>query len=355
MYCRSEFFPEDDAEKGFCQHLAIESPRAVPQVVEVVFEASQHFLHRVGVAVVECCIRGYARTYLIEVDIPFVVFEYLVDVEFALRSRADECHVAGKDVPELRQLVQMMRPQEAPDTGQTRVFIAAAVAQLRAHGFGVEAHRSEFVYVEGFAKASDAFLPEDCRSAVFAAHGDIAHEEQRAEGKHQQEGRDAVDYPFAVTGKRRHIVPNEAVFRYECADGRFDMERVRFGGFGAQLCRPADIVVVVERERTGQGEAAARLFVEHQIRCAHAFDRLFAHYRAGQPVFFGVSSQIVVAAALDIQPQGVCRLPVCRPCRCLRQMVQIYLVALVRLFGCGNQGIDNHWDKIYLSKRKNSQ
>ena len=49
-----EFLSEDDINKGLNQNFCIEEPRAVLQIVKVEFEAAQHFLHRVGVAVVEC-------------------------------------------------------------------------------------------------------------------------------------------------------------------------------------------------------------------------------------------------------------------------------------------------------------
>ena len=49
-----EFLSEDDINKGLNQNFCIEEPRAVLQIVKVEFEAAQHFLHGVGVAVVEC-------------------------------------------------------------------------------------------------------------------------------------------------------------------------------------------------------------------------------------------------------------------------------------------------------------
>ena len=91
---------EDDAQVQF--------PRLVFHVIQVQFQSSQHLLHRVGIAIIECGIRRDAWAHLIEFHIARVMLHNLVDEVFAFWAIANKRHVAYQHVPQLWQLVQVM-------------------------------------------------------------------------------------------------------------------------------------------------------------------------------------------------------------------------------------------------------
>lgn len=79
----------------------VEPERAMLQIEKIVAHAAHHFFNGVCVTVVECSIRCYSRTYLIEERISRIMFHDLVDVELALRTRSHKSHVPAENVPEL--------------------------------------------------------------------------------------------------------------------------------------------------------------------------------------------------------------------------------------------------------------
>ncbi len=87
-----------------------------------------------------------------------------LDFTGSKRARADEAHVASKDVPELRQLVHRSGAQHAADARDTRVVLR------RLHGansgFGVWNHRSELERAKNAAAFADPSLPVEDRPAV---------------------------------------------------------------------------------------------------------------------------------------------------------------------------------------------
>ena len=147
------------------------------KVVEVVVQARDHLVDGVRIAVVERGVGGHAGAYLVEEGVARVALHDLVDVELPLGPRADEGHVAAEDVPQLRQLVEVMLAQELADARQA--LVAALPVELWPGGLGVERHRAELVDVERASEAADALLPEQGRAAVLAAHRDVAEEEER--------------------------------------------------------------------------------------------------------------------------------------------------------------------------------
>lgn len=211
------------------------------EIIEVVFEAPEHLLHRVGVAVVERGVGCRAGSYLVEVGVSVVVFKYLVDIEFALGARADERHVALEDVVELGYLVEMVGAQESADSGESRVIVATAVAQLRPHLLGVETHGAEFVDVERASETSDTFLTENGRAAVLALDGDGAEGADRRENQQREARKGHVDNALGVARKGRHAVGDEMVFVDKLADMGVDYDVVIVGLGTAQFLGPLGV------------------------------------------------------------------------------------------------------------------
>ena len=87
-----ELLADGDVCEGVEKNLDVEPPRAMLQIVEVEFEATQHLFHRIGIAVIKCSIRRHARPYLIKIGVAVVVFHDLLDEVFALGTRTNERH-----------------------------------------------------------------------------------------------------------------------------------------------------------------------------------------------------------------------------------------------------------------------
>ena len=132
------------------------------QIIEVELQTAEHLLHRVGIAVVERGVGRQARTDLVQFLVAGIAFHYLVDEILALRTGADERHVALQHVPELGQLVEMVSAQEASEGCQTVVI---SFGQLRnAVLLIVYNHGAELVDVERATALADALLNEDGRT-----------------------------------------------------------------------------------------------------------------------------------------------------------------------------------------------
>ena len=174
------------------------------QIVEVEFETAEHLLHRVGVAVLESGIGSDSRTYLVEIVVARVLLHDLVYVEFALGTPAYEGHIPHKDVPELRQFVEMVHPEEFADLGQARVVVAGV--QCRAGRLCVGAHGTEFIYIERPAETAYPFLLVDCRSLVAQLDGQEAYQYERREDDQKQAGQSAVRNAFCDAPEGAHSV-----------------------------------------------------------------------------------------------------------------------------------------------------
>ncbi len=169
--------PEDYINEGEEEHLTIEPPGAVLEIVEVKLKAAQHLLHSVGVAVVESGVAGNARAYLIEKLVTAVEFHYLVYKVFPLWAVANERHVATEDVPELRQLIEVVGAHETPDFGETRVILAV-VGELRPFFLGIHTHGTHLKNEERFATLAYPLLAEKHRTPVLLLNQKRQNERQ---------------------------------------------------------------------------------------------------------------------------------------------------------------------------------
>ena len=85
----SELLAGDDLQEGETEHLCVEKKAMVAKVEEVEVEPRQHLVHRVGVPVVEGGVAGNTGTDLVQVPVPRVAVDNLVDVELAFRPLSD--------------------------------------------------------------------------------------------------------------------------------------------------------------------------------------------------------------------------------------------------------------------------
>ena len=141
------------------------------QIVEVVLQTLQHFLHRVGIAIVQSCIRSDTRPYLVEVCVTLIVLQNLVNIELSLWTRAHKRHIALEDIVQLRKLIEVMSANKLSHTSQTGIVSATRLAQLRSHLLGIHSHRAELIDVEWSAETAYTLLFEDWISAkIGRAH-----------------------------------------------------------------------------------------------------------------------------------------------------------------------------------------
>src|ERR1700694_913514 len=74
-------------------------------------------------------------------------------------ARADQTHLAARDVEKLRQLIDAQAAQKFP--GPCRAWLT----EVRPHGtrfrFGIDRHRAKFEHLKGPPAAPDANLPID--------------------------------------------------------------------------------------------------------------------------------------------------------------------------------------------------
>lgn len=176
MRVPSELLSKYDTYECLCEHSKVEPKRLVLKIIKVKFEATQHLLYGVGVAVVERCVGGDAWADSVELLIAWVALHNLVDVEFAFGTITDERHIATNYIPQLRQLIEMMGTQEATHTREARVVQSSFKQQLRSVFLGVARHAAELIYVEWLAVQPNALLPIYRWRTVFEPNGNDANQ-----------------------------------------------------------------------------------------------------------------------------------------------------------------------------------
>lgn len=205
----SELLPKHNSKECHPKDFKIESPGAVLQIEEIVAQATEHLLDGVGIAIVEGGVRGDTRTDLVEVAITGIAFHDLVDVEFALGTRADKGHLPAEDVPELGKLVEVVFTKELSDLGHA--FVLAAGIQGGTCFFGIELHAAELVDVERTTETADALLLENGGTAVFALDSNVAEQKQGGKDNHGDQGSQTVNNTLCVAFETIHSVGDEVV------------------------------------------------------------------------------------------------------------------------------------------------
>lgn len=205
----SEFLPEHYIHERHEKYLAVEAPRAVLQVEQVVAQAAEHLVERIGIAVVEGGVGGDARTDLVQVAVAGVGFHNPVDEELAFGAGTDKRHVAAKDVPQLRKLVQVVGAEKPADFRHAGVFAAGIEGGTVL--LGIQLHAAELIDVERAAEPADALLLEYGGTAVFAPHGNVAYQKQRGKNNKRTKCQQAVGYALYITLESVHSIGNEMV------------------------------------------------------------------------------------------------------------------------------------------------
>ena len=153
----------------------------VVQIEEVVAQALHHFVDRRGVAVLDLSPRGDAGFDALQQQVFGRALHNLVDVELALRTRADDGHRAAQDIVELRYLVQAHLAHEAAEGCDTGVVV---LREGRTGLLGVDVHGAEFVHAERAAVQADALLRIEDRAGRRGTDDDGGDEVDRREHDH---------------------------------------------------------------------------------------------------------------------------------------------------------------------------
>ena len=192
MLRKLEFLTADNAQRRAQDNTQVEPERACFKIMQVHAQADEHFLHGVGVAVVERRLRRQPGAHQVNKLILGRNGHYLVDVILALRSRTYERHVALKHVPQLWQLVKMVLAQEALRNGRAGAAVARSEAGRRFNA----AHRTELVYRKRPSAVTYAFLGEYHRPVLLPLQHNINDKEQRRQHDQAYKGRRKVEGPL---------------------------------------------------------------------------------------------------------------------------------------------------------------
>ena len=145
----------------------------MPQIVQVILQTLKHLFHRIGVTVMQSCVRCNTWSYLVEINISSIILQNLVYIKLTLWTRTNKRHISAEYIVQLWQLVKMMRPYKLSDFGQTRIVLSTSVAQLRTHLLSIKTHRAELVDIERSAETTYALLFVDRRTAIFSSYENV--------------------------------------------------------------------------------------------------------------------------------------------------------------------------------------
>src|SRR4051812_11710397 len=101
----------------------------------------------------------------------------LLDEVWSFGSRPDECHVAAKDVPELRELVDGGSPDDLADRSDS--LVRPDVPLRRRLCRRRRLHRPELQTLESSTVTPDALLVEDDPRPALEPHCERARQEDR--------------------------------------------------------------------------------------------------------------------------------------------------------------------------------
>lgn len=192
--------------------MEIEPDAPILDVIDVVLDAGGE----VGVAAETVHLRPAGHAGFDEVARK-VVRDFageLVDVVGAFGSRADEAHVAAKDVPELGKLVDVPAAEEAADAEEARIARGGGLVG-GVGGGGVGPHAAEFVERERAVAGADASLAEEDGTVGRLAFDERGGEKDDGSGKEEAEDR-AGDVDGAFEGAGEKAVDGE---RFDAEDG----------------------------------------------------------------------------------------------------------------------------------------
>ena len=198
-----------------------------------------------------------------------------------MRPRADQRHVAGEHVEELRNLVDVPAPQEAAEPGQSRIVAGG----LRDHRAVVErAHGAKFDDAERLLIEAVAALHEENRAGTVEPDQRGDGEEHRRERNERDRRGDQVEQPLAgdLRARQRPARQLQAGHRAEFREldlfelvqdllgADVDLDRQRHEGLGAALdglgLRPRQQQENgVGLEAAHAGDGLGEIAVEHAV------------------------------------------------------------------------------------------
>src|SRR5439155_17194983 len=155
----------EHAGEGQQDDLDVEPERPVPDVVEVVLDATVE--RRVAAQSVHLRPAGDPGLDVVAQHVAGHRGAKLVHVDWALRPRTHQAHLAEEHVPELRQLVERERAQDRPRARAPRVPGPGPALPL---GLGVRAHGAELEHPEAPAVEADALLRVEHRARRVEPH-----------------------------------------------------------------------------------------------------------------------------------------------------------------------------------------
>lgn len=164
------------------------------QIIQVELKPTEHLLHRVGIAVVERRIRGHTRADLIEILIARVVLHDLVYEVFPLGSVPHKGHIADKNIPKLRQLVEMVSPEKFPYPRHPRIVLV--LIERRSVLLGIHPHAPELIDIERLPVESDALLTEDGGRPTLNLQQQEAQDHERGKQDKTAGRKEAVGDPL---------------------------------------------------------------------------------------------------------------------------------------------------------------
>ena len=184
------------------QNLQVHPEGHVFQVEEVIL---QFFLYRLdigGVSDFYLSPSGDAGPDFLAADVKRDHgFELVYEVR-AFRSWSDQAHFPFQDVPELWNLVNSRRSDQAADSGDARVFLFCPARS--GYAFRVVGHRPEFVHLEFFAVLADPGLSIEHGPAGFQSDGESEKNPDRQKDNQNKRRDDDIHDSFYRAFPFRH-------------------------------------------------------------------------------------------------------------------------------------------------------
>src|SRR6185503_3628439 len=109
----------------------------------------------------------------------------------SLGARAHEAHLSAKDVPELRDLIEVSRAQDPPDRRRPRIAVGGP------HGpralLGIDRHGSKFIDLKWLPASAEPLLSIEDRAAPFQFDDQRDDGNDRKQQDHRERRRDHVE------------------------------------------------------------------------------------------------------------------------------------------------------------------
>lgn len=164
--------------------------------------AEPFFETGVSAPTVDLSVAGEAGSHGVADLIVGMFFAKLVREFRALGTRADETHLAAKNIPELRKLVEAESPQIRSDWGAS--WVVRHGPDRAKVALGVLLHGSELNDGEPAPSEANASLPVEDGAAVRETNSSGDQYKQRRKEYEREYGNDDIDRPFGQARQARN-------------------------------------------------------------------------------------------------------------------------------------------------------